>query len=194
MPVDGAALLTDLSSTLRTYVIVTDVQADAVALWSVHTHAHDASDVSPKLVPKSPQKRSGKTRLAATLARTVARPLYVSGIKPAALLRIIETRAPTLLLDEMDAAMKQDREMAEALRGIINSGFDRAGARYIMNVPIPGGGYEPPAIRCPDMRSLAVLQGFKGHGRLLGDQNRGDRERSGRCGFFLRSFRGGFHS
>jgi hypothetical protein len=69
--------------------------------------------------------------------------LYVSGIKPAALLRIIETHRPTLLLDEIDAAMKADREMAEALRGIINSGFDRAGARYIMNVPLPGGGYEP---------------------------------------------------
>jgi hypothetical protein len=94
-------------------------------------------------VLKSPQKRSGKTRLAAALTRTVARPLYISGIKPAALLRIIETQRPTLLLDEMDAAMKQDREMAEALRGIINSGFDRAGARYIMNVPIAGGGYEP---------------------------------------------------
>jgi hypothetical protein len=39
--------------------------------------------------------------------------------------------------------MKGDREMAEALRGLINSGFDRAGARYIMKVPVPGGGYEP---------------------------------------------------
>jgi putative DNA primase/helicase len=38
--------------------------------------------------------------------------------------------------------MKGDREMAEALRGIMNSGFDRAGARYILNVPVPGG-YEP---------------------------------------------------
>jgi putative DNA primase/helicase len=142
-PVDGAALLTDLSLTLQKYVVVTDVQADAIALWNLHTHAHDASDVSPKLVLKSAQKRSGKTRLAAALARTVALPFYVSGIKPAALLRIIETEAPTLLLDEMDAAMKQDREMAEALRGIIDSGFDRAGARYIMNVPRRGGGFEP---------------------------------------------------
>ena len=141
--VDGATLLSDLSTTLRKYVIVTDEQVDAASLWNIHSHAHDASDVSPKLVLKSAQKRSGKTRLAAVLARTVARPLYISGIKPAALLRIIETHRPTLLLDEMDAAMKQDREMAEALRGIINSGFDRAGARYIMNVPIPGGGYEP---------------------------------------------------
>jgi hypothetical protein len=141
--VDGAALLDALSSTIRDYVIVSDVQADAVALWSVHTHAHDASDVSPKLVTKSVQKRSGKTRMTEVLDRIVARPLFTSGIKPAALLRIIEMQAPTLLLDEMDTAMKQDREMAEALRGIINSGFNRSGARFIMNVPTPGGGFEP---------------------------------------------------
>jgi hypothetical protein len=95
------------------------------------------------LVAKSAQKRSGKSRLAQVLERTVARPLLVSGIRPAALLRIIEISVPTLLLDEMDAAMKQDREMAEALRGIINSAFNRAGARFIMNVPTPGGGFEP---------------------------------------------------
>ena len=141
--VDGAALLDTLSSTIRDYVIVSDVQADAVALWSVHTHAHDASDVSPKIVLKSVQKRSGKSRMAEVLDRIVARPLFISGIKPAALLRIIEMQAPTLLLDEMDTAMKQDREMAEALRGIINSGFNRSGARFIMNVPTPGGGFEP---------------------------------------------------
>ena len=50
----------------------------------------------------------------------------------------------SLLLDEMDAAMKRDREMAEALRGIINSAFNRAGARFIMNVPTPGGGFRAP--------------------------------------------------
>jgi len=141
--VDGTILLTELSSTLREYVVLSDEQAGAVALWCIFTHAHDAFDVSPKLVLKSAQKRCGKTRLATAMERIVRRPLYVSGIKPAALLRIIETQCPTLLLDELDAAMKADREMAEALRGVINSGFDRAGARYIMNVPLPGGVYEP---------------------------------------------------
>ena len=95
------------------------------------------------LVPKSAQKRSGKSRLAQVLERMVARPLLVSGIRPAALLRIIEMCVPTLLLDEMDTAMNRDREVAEALRGIINSAFNRVGARFIMNVPTPGGGFEP---------------------------------------------------
>jgi hypothetical protein len=77
------------------------------------------------------------------LDRMVPRSLLVSNIKPAALLRIIELKQPTLLFDEVDAAMKQDRELNEAYRGIINSAFSRAGARFIMNVPLPGGGYEP---------------------------------------------------
>jgi hypothetical protein len=143
-PVDGAALLDEITRRVREYVIVSDVQADAIALWNVHTHAFEAAETSPKLVVKSPQKRSGKSRLVEVLERTTARALFVSGgIKPAALLRLIESHAPTLLLNEVDALMKQGREMAEALRGIMNSGFNRAGARCIMNVPTVGGGWEP---------------------------------------------------
>jgi hypothetical protein len=60
----GPAFLTDVSRMLRKYVVVSDVQADAIALWCAHSHAHEAADVSPKVVLKSAQKRSGKTRLA----------------------------------------------------------------------------------------------------------------------------------
>ena len=135
--------MAELSSVIEAYVKLSKHQVYAVALWVIHAHTHEASDVSPKLVLKSAQKRCGKSRLVTVVARIVPRGLHISGIKSAALLRIIETQCPTLLIDEMDATMKADREMAEALRGIINSGFDRAGARYIMNVPLPGGGYEP---------------------------------------------------
>ena len=44
----------------------------------------------------------------------------------AALLRVIEQHTPTILLDEFDTLMKGDAEMGETLRGLINSGFDRA--------------------------------------------------------------------
>src|SRR5262249_49232871 len=55
------------------------------------------------------------------------------------------------LLDEIDAQMKGDAEMAEVLRGMINSGFTRAGARFVKNVPTPDGGFEPNAFStwCP---------------------------------------------
>ncbi len=144
-PVDGAALLNGLASTILRYLIMSVEQAVAVALWVLFTHVFDAFDVSPKLNVKSAQKRSGKTRLAEVLERIVARPLLISGIRPSALLRLIEQHAPTVLLDEVDALMKQSPEMAEALRGLINSGFSRAAARVVMNVPTPDGGWEPRA-------------------------------------------------
>jgi putative DNA primase/helicase len=114
-PVDGATLLDELTHTIRQYVILSPHQADAVALWAVFTHAFDAFEFSPKLVIRSPEKRSGKTRLVEILERVVCRPFFLSGITAAALLLVIEEHAPAMLLDEIDALMKGDPEVAEAL-------------------------------------------------------------------------------
>jgi hypothetical protein len=47
--------------------------------------------------------------------------------------------------------VKGDPEMAEALGGLINSGFTRAGARFVKNVPTPDDGFERRAFStwCP---------------------------------------------
>jgi hypothetical protein len=142
-PVDGAAMLHELAAALRAYVVITPVQADALALWAVFSHVHDAFDVSPRLVVKSPHKRSGKTTLFTALFRLVAKPRGASGITSSALLRLIELHHPTMLIDEMDALMAADREMSQALRGLMNSGFNRRFANFTMNVPTREGGYEP---------------------------------------------------
>jgi hypothetical protein len=55
---------------------------------------------------------------------------------------VIEKHTPTMILDEFDTMMRGDAELAEALRGILNSGFNRSTARVIKNVPVPGGGWE----------------------------------------------------
>ena len=141
--VDGGAVLGELVQALRGYLMLSSVQADAVALWAVFTHVHDIFDVSPRLAIKSPQKRSGKTTLFSALNRVVARPRGASGITPSALLRLIELHSPTMLIDEMDALMGRDKEMGQALRGLMNSGFNRDFASFTMNVPTRDGGYEP---------------------------------------------------
>ena len=150
-PVEGAGLLTDMAQSIREYVVLSSRQADAVALWVVFTHAFEAFDFSPKLAVNSPEKRSGKTRLVEVTERAVRRPLFVSGISPAALSRVIEQHTPAMLIDEFDALMRGDAEMAEVLRSMLNSGFTRAGARHIKNVPTPDGGFEPRAFStwCP---------------------------------------------
>jgi 5S rRNA maturation endonuclease (ribonuclease M5) len=142
-PVDGAAMLKELVAALRRYVVLTILQAVTVALWIVFTHVHDAFDVSPRLFVKSLLKRSGKTTLFTVLARLVARPRGASGITASALLRVIELYGPTMLVDEMDALMAGDREMSQALRGLMNSGFNRAFATFTMSVKTSDGGYEP---------------------------------------------------
>jgi putative DNA primase/helicase len=113
-PVDGAALLGELAQSIRAYVVMTPRQADAVALWIVFTRTIECFDFSPKLVISSPEKRSGKTRLVEVAERLTRRPLFVSGISPAALLRVIEQHAPAMLIDEIDTLMRGDAEMAEA--------------------------------------------------------------------------------
>ena len=45
---------------IRQYVILDQRQAEAIALWAVFTHAFDAFDFSPRLVIRSPEKRSGR--------------------------------------------------------------------------------------------------------------------------------------
>ena len=46
-------------------------------------------------------------------------------------------------IDEMDALLAGDKEMSQALRGLMNSGFNRAFATFTLSVPTRDGGYEP---------------------------------------------------
>jgi Protein of unknown function (DUF3631) len=141
-PVDGAMLLTELADAISAYVIMDPHQRDAVALWVVFTHAHDFFVFAPLLLILSPTKRCGKTRLQEVLTRLAPRPQTMSGVSAAALARLIEQHRPTILIDEFDAVAKSSGEMAESLRGLLNSSFNRSGACVLRTVPLPGGGWE----------------------------------------------------
>jgi hypothetical protein len=122
---DLARTLDDVASFLRRYVVLTPEQAAAVTLWSFHTHALDAADVSPYLHVTSPEKRSGKTRLLEVLALLVRSPLPSANISDAALFRSIEERSPTLLFDEIDSIFGPKARDREDLRGLLNAGYRR---------------------------------------------------------------------
>ena len=106
------------------------------------THAHDLRDYAPLLAVTAPTKRCGKTRLQETLARLVPRPQMISGITAALLPRLVEKHRPTLFIDEYDAQAAGDREMAESLRGQLNSSFNKSSAAVLRLVPLPGGGWD----------------------------------------------------
>ena len=127
VPAMLAELLESIQVLVRRYVVVTDVQATAVALWVVHTHMLDAFDCTPYLSVTSADKQSGKTRLLEVLDLVVARPWFTGRVTAAVFVRKIDGERPTLLLDESDAAFNAEKEYAEALRGVLNTGFKRNG-------------------------------------------------------------------
>ncbi|MDO8532659.1 MAG: DUF3631 domain-containing protein [Dehalococcoidia bacterium] len=126
-PVDGAAILYELVAFVRRFVVLRQEQAEAIALWVAHTHAFEQADATPYLSITSPEKRSGKTRLLEALDLLTARHWLTGRVSPAVLYRKIERDKPTLLLDESDAAFASDKEYAEALRGVLNTGHRRGG-------------------------------------------------------------------
>jgi Protein of unknown function (DUF3631) len=129
-PVDGAALLDDVAAAFTCFVALPPLAEVAAALWTVHAHALDAAAASPLLALTSPEKRCGKTTTLSLLARLVPRALLSSNISPAALFRIVEKYAPTLLVDEADSFLRDKEE----LRGILNSGHSRDAAYVVRTV------------------------------------------------------------
>ena len=129
-PLDGAALLDDLVRTFCRYLALPDGAPEALVLWTLHAHAHDAADVSPLLALTSPEKRCGKTTTLHVLASLVPRPLPASSVTAAALFRAVEQFRPTLLVDEADTFLR-DRD---DLRGVLNSGHLRASAVVVRTV------------------------------------------------------------
>jgi putative DNA primase/helicase len=123
-PVDGAALLTTITATIRRFVICNQETAYAVALWIAMTWFIDVVQIAPLAIITAPEKRCGKSMLLFLIGRLVPRPLMSSSITPSALFRSIDAWQPTLLIDEVDACLKDNEE----LRGLINCGHTRDSA------------------------------------------------------------------
>lgn len=135
-PVDGAELLDALAETIARHVILPTGAVEAVALWVLHSHAHESAAISPILAVTSPTPECGKTTLLTLLDRLVPRPVSASNITAAALFRAVERWRPTLLVDEADTYLRDSDE----LRGVLNSGHARASAWVIRTV---GDDHEP---------------------------------------------------
>jgi hypothetical protein len=112
---------------LKRFVSLGEHEATAIALWVMMTHTLEAFDCVAYLSITSAEKQCGKTRLLEVLEQLVSRPWLTGRTTPAVLTRKIHAEHPTLLLDESDATFNGDREFAEALRGILNTGYLRSG-------------------------------------------------------------------
>jgi len=145
----GDKLLDMVSEFLLKYVVLTKVQADAIVLWIVHTHTLAAADVTPYLHITSPEKRSGKTRLLEVLELLVHNPWFTERVTTAVLPRKVDKEVPTLLLDESDTAFNSDKEYAETLRGILNSGYRRGGKISVCSGQGANIGFKNLSTFCP---------------------------------------------
>jgi hypothetical protein len=154
-PVDGPSLMDELVETVRRFVVLPDGGDTLIALWTVHTHAHAASRVSPILAICSPEKRCGKTTTLTLVMALVNRALPASNITSAALFRAVEKFQPTLLIDEADTFLREKEE----LRGIINSGHSRSTAVVIRTV---GDDHEPRTFSTWAPKAIALIGDLPG--------------------------------
>jgi hypothetical protein len=122
-------MLDDVATFLRRYMVMSEPQAVAVALWIAHTHALDAFDTSPYLAITSAEMRCGKSHLLELLELLAANAWMVITPSPAVVFRKIDRDRPTLLLDEVDAIFNPKANgNAEDLRALLNAGT-RQGTR-----------------------------------------------------------------
>ena len=120
-------ILDQCAEFLRRFVVISPAQAIVVALWILHTHSLEATDVTGYLSITSAEKRSGKTRLLELCELLVAEPWLTGRVTSAVLVRKIDSMRPTLLLDESDTALRDHSEYSDILRGILNLGYRRSG-------------------------------------------------------------------
>jgi Protein of unknown function (DUF3631)/Domain of unknown function (DUF3854) len=126
-PVEGSSLLSELATLILRHVVMTATEAYAVALWIVAAHAIDALQLMPMLLISSPAPECGKTTAATLIAALVPRAIMVASLTPAVLFRMIDKYRPTLIADEVDSWLNDEKS---ELRGVFNAGHMRAGALF----------------------------------------------------------------
>jgi putative DNA primase/helicase len=134
--INADQLLHEIHKTMRRFIVCSNETAITATLWIAFTWFIDQVQVAPLAVITAPEKRCGKSQLLNLFSLLCYRALVASNIAPAAVYRIIEAHAPTLLIDEADSFMRDNEE----LRGVINSGHTRQSAYVIRCV---GDDHEP---------------------------------------------------
>jgi putative DNA primase/helicase len=121
--VSGAQLLDELAGEFARFIALPPRAAEVFALWTLHAHAFQCFAHSPRLNITAPEKGCGKTLVLDVLSRFVPRALRTESVTTAVLFRLVDAHAPTLLIDECDAGLRDNDE----LRAALNAGFQRGG-------------------------------------------------------------------
>lgn len=123
-PIDGPSLVSAIEGFYNRFMVLPEGSALALAIWTIGTHAFNTFDIFPYLVLLSAVKRCGKTRLTKLLAYLCAKSRRTINMSEAALFRLVDSEAPTLILDEAEY-LKGKTERAEAISALLNAGYER---------------------------------------------------------------------
>lgn len=113
---------------IRRFVVLEDDEIMIIACWVLHTWVFDAAVFTPYIYIFSAEKGCGKTILLLVLRALAHEPMFASSISASALARVVVKFRPTLFLDELDAMMRGDKERAQDIRGVLNSGYEIDGS------------------------------------------------------------------
>jgi putative DNA primase/helicase len=108
--VDGTDTFDELMRVIRRFIVIDEAPLVAVVLWIVAAHALDAFAVFAILLISAATKGCGKSTLLDVVARLVPRPLLSAGSTAAAMYRSA-AQFPTVLVDEGDAYLSEDRRL-----------------------------------------------------------------------------------
>lgn len=125
-------LYLEIKTAISSFAIVEPEQLTAMALWVIHTYAIKAPlenqlcNFSPILQISSPEKGCGKSTLREVIERLTPRVESLANASNASIYRLIESRLPTLFIDEADTFLANRPE----LTGILNAGYKQDGKVY----------------------------------------------------------------
>lgn len=144
MAIDGNAVYTPselierIENFLKTYMSFPDPRvALPIALWIIGTHMFESFDSFAYICITAATKQAGKTRLAELMYKLCYRPLFTTGMTPAALFEKLplvkfdedsgvmkmvneDAKSPTMFIDEAEELSKGS---AGTLRSFLNSGY-----------------------------------------------------------------------
>jgi hypothetical protein len=121
-------LFDELSTAFKSFIKLTDEQADAIASWVILSYfvekpeEQQLLDYLPILNISSPERQCGKSTLKDLIYELVPRPLNTENCTEAALFRLINAKMPTLLIDESENFIHRPE-----LRTILNGGYQKTG-------------------------------------------------------------------
>lgn len=121
--VDGGELLGGLMTAFQRYLVLPAGGAEVLSLWTIHAHAFEAFQHTPRLDIRSPEKGCGKTVVLDVLESLTPRSVRTENVTTAVLFRLVDAHKPTLLVDEVDSFLKNNDD----LRGALNAGHRRGG-------------------------------------------------------------------